>query len=496
MIHHKLFFLVLFLFIPFTAQGKIASVKSGSWNDPSTWSGSVPSVRERVIITAGHDISIPAEGAICKTLDIRTVGNLWSVISGNGKLTISDGGTMKNISFQNTGGVRIPLASKGKVTLEHCTFTSMAMLHIGTQSKTPTANDIVISHCDFNNVFGTGKEANHIVKIDGRQGSHNGNLIIADNTFVGIDGGQGIRIQRRDGAKITNNVFIDSCILQLDQKTGTISSSGGHMVAGNLFAHVNDTGMGSGNRVIYIIPNERPVTMTENYMYDVHWNDHTVTGGSLMGQNVIRKNIFEYGPDTKEANAIALTAVPLLVEENILIGSATLVSNVGNHSSANETLVRKNITYNNGKVVPALFLSENGMPTYPLRFEQNIAVLGKYAFLHNGNPRGRVKVQYSDKNIFWKIKTPYHPTIAVLSGQSGDTVTVNPQLTDPARGFLSYYTHVEGSPPVNAQMVADKFALLNGYDSETKQQNSPSKNYNPGLLRKWVAFGFGSGVIK
>ena len=473
------------------ALGKsVESVQSGAWNDPATWSNGVPGAGTRVMIGAGHTISIPSPGVICGQLETRATNKHWSTITGNGRLTIAAGGKISFVAFQNQGGVRVPLAAGGRVLFDHCTFSNTGMLGIGTAQQTPLSSAIMVRNCDFRGVFGSGNQRDYIVKINGRRGRHSGELRIIGNTFVGINGGQGLRIERRDGAEITGNVFVDSSILQLDEASGTTSVSGGHLIQGNLFAHIHDTERKRNHRVVYVIPFEEPLEFVGNYIYDLHWNDHTITGGSTLGDNKIIDNIFEYGPDTTEANAIALPAVSLLVEDNILKGSATLVSNVGNHEGSRPTIVRRNIVYNTAKIVPGLFLSENGLPSYPLHFEENIVVGGRYAFFHNGNPPGRAVIALSDANHFWQVETPYHLSITVTSGKQHDTVDQDLGLPDPSRGFLAYYAHISGRKVGDPQVVAQAFAGKNGYDPLTGGQGSPDSTFTPERLHQWVAAGF------
>ncbi len=491
-----IFFALLLMFQgPSLVWGDIVSVQSGAWNDEATWSDRVPTADDRVVIVAGHTITIPPEGVTCRYLRSRTGETIWAAVDGRGSLTITEGSRCSYIAFSNRGGIRVPMASGGNVFFEHCTFRDQETLRIGTPLVTPTSAGITISHCDFRRVSGNGKQVNYIILIHGRQGVHRGRLLIDANTFVGINGGQGLRIQRRDGAEIIGNVFIDSSVLQLEHTGGTISSSGGHLLCGNLFAHIHDTSMKENHRVVYVIPGEQPIRIEENYIYDVHWNDHTITGGTTSGENIIRNNIFEYGPTTKEANAVSLAGVPLLVEGNILTGSATLVSNVGNHAGSHSTLVRRNIVYNTGMVVPGLFLSENGLPSYPLHFVENIVVGGRYAFFHNGNPPGRARITHSDNNRFWNVEQPYHPSIMVIGEQRHDRKATDQALADPHRGFLAYYAHItggviSGAKAVTVEAAADAFAAMNGYDDTDGRQKSALPQYTPLQLHRWVAAGF------
>ncbi len=482
----RICFCVIF-FTPTLVFADVISVNSGDWNNPATWGGRVPNDDEAVTISAGHNISINNE-VVCGSLNTSLATNSWAIISGSGQLTISNGGNIRRVSFQNSGGVSAPLLS-GNIIFDHCTFANSNMLRIGS-SQTSTGSSIVVSNSDFRNVFG-GAGDKYIIKIVGGQGQYSGDLLIEHNTIIGKDASEGVRIENRDGAKIKNNVFIDSQILQLT-KDGGMSSSGGHLLEGNLFAHINEPDGYTSNRVVYVIQNEQPINIIENYIFDNSINDHTITGGTDRGQTIIKKNIFEYSSKAKEANTIMLPATSLLVEENISIGYASLINSVGSNSGSAETIVRNNITYNNGPVVPSLFLSENGLPSFPMRFENNISVNGRYAFRHNGNPSGNAVVGFSDNNIFWNMQTPYHSNITVSSGKNSDTTNVNPNLTEPSRGFLSYYTHIEGIS-ANLQVVANKFATMNGYNSTTKQQGSANNNYQPQVFRQWVAQGFNRG---
>ena len=401
----------------------------------------------------------------------------WAVVTGDYDIIVTGDVDIEFVSFQNTGTIAFKSDNDNTIDVDHCVFYGQSGIEFGSNT-TSLSSTLNISNSDFR-LTANGS----MITISGASGDSTGIYRLFHNTFV-LDGGF-ISIDNKDGIGIDNNIFYNAMLGDFQ------SLSGGWRVENNFFS--SDSDYESATNFIRSRYDEKAITYNNNYIYADYPNPHIsgMTGAGSNGETrVWSNNIFE--STDQGANIIFIREQqPLLAENNIIVGTGALVSNVGGKSNTSAVIKNNTVYSTNSSTYGSLFLIEGGTCENCVVEIYNNVVDGNVQFgsMVENQLNDNQEITYAGHNNV-RQSSPAYSNYLTFANKDDDTA-LNPQFNDPTRTLLSWSLH-KGGAGVKSDVI-DNLLKFNGYNSNTLKQEQIGSGYDPYDLIQWVRNGYTTG---